>query len=273
MYNSIWLIYLLTCPSVKSLSILLPLWSWPTENWASVFAAIEASNTTTWQVIINPNSGPDTIEDHPSKLDYVNGLAQLSSHPNVIITGYARTQYTQIPIETVKAQVNTYASWNTYQSAKLRVDGIFFDEVSGKDAGTPEVLQYYSDLSTHVKSQFPGSATKSVIFNPGALGPVQLFDVCDTMIEFEGWAKEYNDVATIATFPSDKLGKVGIWIYNSEALGISIESAVNTMAAAGVGTVFFDYGYCGGSEGKPTGCYKTFEEDKLRTLAAAVVAH
>ena len=270
MYYFIFLASVLFFPSVKALSILLPLWSWP-DTWQPVYSAIEGSPNVLWQIVINPNSGPDTTGDHPAKPDYAAGVAKLNTYHNVILIGYVRTQYMQRSNDTVKTDVNTYASWNSYQPQNVSIAGIFFDEVTGKDAYNDQVQAYYGGLSAHVKSTFK-STVKPVVFNPGALGPEPLFGVCDVMIEFEGWAKEYQDPSTIAKFPSGQLSKVGIMAYNTEALPMSVPQAVHGMAQKGIGTVFFDYVYVAGSEGKPTGNYKTFRLEDLKLLADAVAA-
>lgn len=132
--------FLLAIPA-HSLFIMVPLYLYPDTSasaWSNVTAAIAANPKVNWQIIINPNSGPGV---YPPDANYIAGVSKINSYPNVLTLGYIATGYTQIPLTTVKSQIDTYAKWWSYTGADIAIDGIFFDEVNNTAAST--VYTYY----------------------------------------------------------------------------------------------------------------------------------
>ena len=83
-----------------------------------------------FSVIVNPCSGPclDSIPEAP----YLTELPKLKAYPNIRTIGYVATNYTNKPIETVIAEIDTYARWtDLLNDTRMAVDGIFFDETPG----------------------------------------------------------------------------------------------------------------------------------------------
>lgn len=166
--------------------------------------------------------------------------------------------------------VSVYAKWASYTQANISIGGIFFDDVvGGGTVVTENILEYYHNVSAYAYAVVPSIVTP-VVFNPGALGPQQLFSYCDTMVEFEGSASSYHDDATIKTLPSGDSEQSAIIIYNTMKT-TNVKGLVHTMVEYGVGQVFFDYGNCF-YKGQPTGCYNQSSAEELKALAAAVAA-
>ncbi|MCJ1453224.1 hypothetical protein MMC28_003570 [Mycoblastus sanguinarius] len=254
-----------------SMFILLPLYADPSgvpSAWSNVTAAIAAYPKVHWQVIINPDSGPGTMS-YPTDPNYIAGISKLNSYPNVITLGYVDTSYSNRAYSSVTSDIDVYASWASYTNANISIGGIFFDDVVGQNAGTNAVVTYYHNASAYAYEQVPSDVTP-VVFNPGSLGPQQLFQYCDTMVEFESPLSSYQGVTTIKTIPSGYADQSAILVYNATATA-NVNSLVHTMAQNGVEAVYIDYGYCT-YKGGITGCYNSFNLAYLKQLAAAVMA-
>ncbi|MFN8383986.1 MAG: spherulation-specific family 4 protein [Anaerolineales bacterium] len=127
----------------SSTRMLIPLYSYPSAQWASVGSANAYGNI---DVIVNPSNGPGSVLDN----GYVNGIAQLRSS-GVGVFGYVFTSYGTRPIPSIMAEIDLWKNW-------YGVDGIFFDEANNTEATIP----YYSDLQTYVTSK-----SMTSILNPG----------------------------------------------------------------------------------------------------------
>ena len=255
------------------LQILLPLYEYPGTSaaaWANATAAIAAYPGVNWQVIINPNSGPGTTGTSPSDPNYITGISKLNSYANVITLGYVDTAYYTRAYSAVVGDVAVYASWANYKKANISIGGIFFDDVvTASPTPSSDTLKYYHNISTYAYANVPSDVTP-VVFNPGGLGPTQLFSWCDTMVEFESPLSSYQNVTTIKTFPAGDVGQSAVIIYNATA-ATDVKSLVHAMAKNGVGSVYFDYGACF-YQNQPTGCYNQLSLVALKGLAAAVLA-
>jgi hypothetical protein len=59
-------------------------------------------------------------------------MPKLKDWPNIRTLGYVATNYTNKPLDTVLAEIQTYANWTSIlNNTKMAVDGIFFDETPG----------------------------------------------------------------------------------------------------------------------------------------------
>jgi hypothetical protein len=245
---------LLLAIPVTSLFILVPLYEYPTAMpvaWDNLISAIAAYSEVQFQVIINPDSGPGPNTNTYPNQDYMNVISKLNNHSNVITLGYVDTGYAQIPYSEVISNISTYAYWASNTKYNISIGGIFFDDVVGNYSYTNAELGYYRNISAYAYEEVPSTVTP-VIFNPGSYGPEELFNYCDTMIEFEDLVSSYKNATTIHSLPSDRLDQPGIIIYNTSAT-TNIQSLVHTMAEDGVNAVYFDYGSCF-YKGNPTGC-------------------
>ena len=182
------------------------------------------------------------------------------------------TDYAKRAYSAVVGDVAVYAKWAGYTKANISIGGIFFDDVVGQgpSAPTTDVLTYYHNISNYAYAKVPSQVTP-VVFNPGSLGPQQLFQWCDYMVEFESPLSLYQGQTTINTFPAGYVDESTIIIYNATA-ATNVKSIVHTMAVDGVGQVYVDYGACFMSDGYPTGCYNQLSLVNLKGLAAAVLA-
>ena len=254
-----------------SIFILLPLYVYPGTSasaWANVTAAIAAYPTVQWQIIINPNSGPGTTS-YPSDPNYITGISNLNKYPNVITLGYIDTAYASRTYSSVVSDIDVYAKWASYANANISIGGIFFDDVVGASAATSSILTYYHNISNYAYAQVPSTVTP-VVFNPGSAGPVQLFNYCNTMVEFENALSNYHNLTTIQALPSGYAAQSALIIYNATAT-TDVKSLVHTMSTNRVGAVYFDYGACF-YQSNPTGCYNILSLTNLKLLAAAVLA-
>jgi hypothetical protein len=255
-----------------SLFILLPLYVYPGTDasaWSNVTAAIAAYPHVQWQIIINVNSGPGPSE-YPDS-NFITGISRLNSHPNVLTLGYVDTAYAKRNYTSVTSDIDIYANWAYYTQTKdnISMAGIFFDDVVDNTTFTTAAQDYYRDISRYAYGQVPSDVTP-VVFNPGELGPSQLFQYCNTMIQFEGSTQTYNNDTTIKSLPSAYLGQSAIIVYDATAI-TDVKSLVHTMARDGIEAVYFDYGYCT-YKGSITGCYNQTGLVDLKQLVEAVQA-
>lgn len=262
---------LLALPAI-SMNILLPLYVYPGTDasaWSNVTAAIAAYPQVQWQIIVNVNSGPGP--SHYPDSNFVTGISKLNSYPNVLTLGYVDTAYAKRDYSSVISDINVYANWAYYTQTKdnISMAGIFFDDVVDNTTFTSAAQTYYHNVSSYAYAQVPSDITP-VVFNPGEIGPSQLFQYCDTMIQFEGSTQTYHNDTTIKALPSAYLHQSAIIVYDATAT-TNVKSLVHTMAQDGVEAVYFDYGYCT-YQGSITGCYNQTSLADLEQLAAAVQA-
>jgi hypothetical protein len=83
-----------------------------------------------FSVILNPCSGP-CLNSKPEDT-YLAEMPKLKDWPNIRTLGYVATNYTNKALDTVLAEIQTYANWTSIMNnPKMAVDGIFFDETPG----------------------------------------------------------------------------------------------------------------------------------------------
>jgi hypothetical protein len=131
-------------PALTSMSILLPLYIYPTPGaWDPLYAAYvnieipsihalilisaQAHRNVDFTVILNPCSGP-CLGSLPDQV-YLDEVPKLRLHPNIRTLGYVATHYTDKPIESVLTEIDIYSRWpKIANETGFRVDGIFLDE-------------------------------------------------------------------------------------------------------------------------------------------------
>jgi hypothetical protein len=89
--------------------------------------SVKAHPSVNFTVIINPESGPGSgsLPDEA----YLAEVPKLNAYDNVRTVGYVKTGWADNDLNTVVAEVNTYAAWSVKADNPLMsVDGIFFDE-------------------------------------------------------------------------------------------------------------------------------------------------
>ncbi len=248
---------LLALPSTP-LTILLPLYLYPGPNataWTSVTTTIAAHPTVTFEVVINPNTGPGT-PSFPTDQNIIAGIAALNSYPNVHTVGYVETYHASRDIAAVNADIDTYAKWASYADANIAIGGIYFDDVSSETSST--VYSYYETVAAHARSAMPGSATK-VVFNPGYRAPMQLFAYADLIVEFEDSYAKYLDEGVLGEIPEGVRGKSAVQVYDTPGEA-DVGGLIGAMVAGGVGAVYFGEDCC----------YKVWNRGLLEKMAEAV---
>ena len=160
--------------SAPCLQILIPLYIYP--NWYAPADyqwpdVVSASSQVPIVAIINPASGPTPTPNS----DYVRGMNDLLAADDVKMIGYVRTDYTNQPLATVKAEIDAYA--NEYDTW---ITGIFFDEVSNVSAD----LAYYTEIYDYARAKptfdlvvvNPGTNTDEVYFSQPAADVGTIFE-------------------------------------------------------------------------------------------------
>ncbi|TIC99725.1 Spherulin-4 [Colletotrichum higginsianum] len=272
----------LLASTVAAVDILLPLYVYPINNlekpydgtadWRAAIEAIDAHPDLTFNVIINPNSGPPFASEEGIKIDWAQWIGQVNNRPNAVTLGYISTlgtvQAQPRDVAVVKQGIDTYAAWdrtNGWDGASwdIHIDGIFFDEVNT----APAQLQYYTDVSAYAKSK-----TGLVVLNPGvAVNPASsaLYDVADAVLSLETCYTADPDApqdrcprntytpftpASLAALPSDaaQRAKSSVLVhdfyddwepYQAASLA-TLQTHVNAIVAAGVHSLYItQWGY------------------------------
>ncbi|KAL8752954.1 MAG: hypothetical protein Q9184_005567 [Pyrenodesmia sp. 2 TL-2023] len=249
---------LLLALPVFSLDILLPLYLYPGPDasaWSDILSTISSHPNVNFQVVVNPNSGPGT-SSFPTDANIIAGIVKLNSHPNVRTVGYVLTQHGTRDTALVKADVDVYASWASYTDAgaDIAIGGIYFDEVSSET--TSKNYDHYAALAAHAREKIPGG---KVVFNPGYRAPVQLFEYCDTMVEFEDSLANYVSQGILGQIPAGFEGKSAVQVYDTPE-GTDVGALMGEMAGKGLGAVYFGEDCC----------YKVWNRGLLQRMADSV---
>lgn len=128
-------------------------------------------------------NGPDVTKCSwgPRIADYNTGIAQLKN-AGITVLGYVRTNYTNQPEATIKAEIDLY------NSSYPNVRGIFFDEMTNDAVQTH--VDYYKRLGEYVKSK---NAYGVTVGNPGADSQASYVYTVDTLVTYEN-----SGVASVA---------------------------------------------------------------------------
>ena len=154
--------------------------------------------------------------------------------------GYVDTYYANRAYSSVISDINVYANWASYTKANISIGGIFFDDVVGPNAATKDVVTYYKNVSLYAYAKVLSDVT-AVVFNPGMLGPQQLFSYCGLMVEFESPVSAYHNDTTLKRLPGGYQGQSAIIIYNSTT-ATDVESLVHTMINYKLRAAYLEYG-------------------------------
>ncbi|KAL8802778.1 MAG: hypothetical protein Q9200_006469 [Gallowayella weberi] len=250
---------LFTISFTCALDVLLPLYLYPGEGasaWSDVFSTISSHPNVSFEVVVNPNSGPGTTS-FPTDPNIIAGVSKLNSFSNVHTIGYVLTGWGKRDNTTVDAEVSVYASWAGYQDADIHIGGIFFDEVGIDIQNDPDIIEKYQARSEHARSAIPSA---HITFNPGYRAPEQLFAFCDTMVEFEHPLADYEAEGILAQIPAGLEGKSALLIIDTPE-GTELGGLIGEMKKKNLKAVFF-----GADE------YKKFGKELLNGMADAVEA-
>jgi Spherulation-specific family 4 len=189
--------FLLLSQVLTATKIIVPLYSYPTDpEWATFEASVAQYPALDFLVVINPNNGPGSATPDP---DFVTGITQLGSYPNVNIVGYILTSYGAEDVSDIQDQVSMYAAW----PSDVRVSGIFFDEIAEDN------VPYYTSVADSVRSAISDSI---VVFNPGTTCSTAYFEFVDEIMIFEDSYPDYGgDNVPSTNLPT---GQSSILIYS-----------------------------------------------------------
>lgn len=195
-------------------SILIPLYiyPYPFAKWQPLIDAATQYPQVNFTAVINPDSGPAPVTGGCPNNDYVAGIAALNALPNVNTMGYVHTANrwncgpnknwicpATAPLDTVKANISTYASWRTLScngwaatKQDVHIDSLFIDEAPGQDGGAN--YTYMAQLAAYARSVgFNGTVNYAknkpkagiLLFNAGAAPDLSYFSLTDQIIILE----------------------------------------------------------------------------------------
>lgn len=155
-------------PSIQNLSTIIPAY---TTDWSAYTSTANATN----YAIINPNSGPGTVEDSAITSKVTAYHAAGGKILGYVSTSYAGSVNTARTVAAVKADIDTYISLYS-------IDGFFLDEFTS--ANTTDNVNYYSEIYSYIK----GLGSYFVCGNVGT-APAEVYastPLADNLIVFEG---------------------------------------------------------------------------------------
>jgi hypothetical protein len=174
---------------------------------------------------------------------YLDEVPKLRAYPNIRTLGYVATHYTDKDIDSVLAEIDTYARWPKVTNiTKMRVDGIFLDETpSTYDADDYEYLKRAGQAvrnSTTFKDRF-------VVHNPGLISPSILnsktvlqesyLNLTDITVVFEETFEKWLDKDTMTPLQAHKIrrSKLAVILHslpnlNEEVLDFVVEQVEET---------------------------------------------
>lgn len=242
-----------------SSGLLIPLYINPIggpscSGWASLLSTIDAHPTVPFWTIINPASGPGQANTQPGP-EYQQCLPQLLSKPNVVVLGYvATTRGASSEQGRVIRDVDTYAGW----AAGYKVDGIFFDEVSGQSAD----FATYQNFTSHAKTTFG-----FITLNPGAApADVSYYNLADFLLTAENYFDDFSP-SQLSLGSSTPAAKQAVVLHDAPS---TVPTAlVNTLVTSDHVKAFYVTDDKQGTDGNPYDALPTDLEGFVAALQAA----
>jgi len=190
--------------------VLVPIYFYPAGSaWSSLFTQIASNPTLDFSVIINVDNGPGDPTTDPN---WITAISKLNAYNNTQLLGYIHTEDATRPISEVTGEINSYASWASYSSADLHVDGIFFDESPGDD--TTDAVNYMTTIATYARTTLPPKNTSPyVTLNPGTPVSDSFYDIADMVVALEDDYSAYS-AASIDAVPVNQRSKSAFIIYD-----------------------------------------------------------
>ncbi|PIL36914.1 hypothetical protein GSI_00604 [Ganoderma sinense ZZ0214-1] len=166
--------------------VLIPLYINPVggpgcSGWGSLLSTIAAHPTVPYYAVINPNSGPGGAGTQPGA-EYQQCIPILrAASDSVVVLGYVPSwEADSSKAAGVISDVNTYAGW----SSSYRVDGIFFDQVSGAASD----FSAYTNYTSHARQTFD-----FIALNPGAApADTDYYDLADILLTAENFYDQFS---------------------------------------------------------------------------------
>lgn len=183
--------------------VLVPLYIYPNPGtWDPLFNAAKANPNVTFQVVVNPNSGPG--EGSCPDTNFINVTSHLNAIPNIQTLAYVHTadRYdcgpdgTWIcpcsrPASELETEITTYQNWptadcSTDNTKDIHIGGIFFDE----SPSLANCTDYMSEVTSFAKNTLTNGNT--VLFNAGTQVDDAYWNIADYINVFEGTEAAYD---------------------------------------------------------------------------------
>lgn len=241
------------CTNALSTNVLLPLYVYPSPGaWETVFTAIKNNPSLTFQVVINPNSGPGSLTPGYDN-NWISAVSTLNSYRNAQVLGYVHTSWGDESAQAVYNNISIWQTWNAFSTSNIAVDGIFFDEVLDGQAA------YLTTLTNYARAKL-GKSIK-VVFNAGQkISDTTYFALADQVVVFEKQASfcessgpypsreprpltnsTSDDATVLATnVPAKYASKASVLVFDFAAIkgtSATLKTWISAMAKAGVGSL------------------------------------
>jgi hypothetical protein len=205
----------------SSTTVLVPAYVYPSGAGLAVWDQLaEGARSITVEAILNPGSGPGTIQDP----HYVAVVAKLREAGGRVL-GYVHTSYGQRPLAAVEQDIRTYIKF-------YRVDGFFVDEM----ANTSQAVEYYETIYRSIKQLNPEF---KVVGNPGTPYTLRAYlGAVDTLVIFEGSAAAYADYQPfapapwVADYPPSRFANIVYDVGNVSGIAEALNKARQTNAGS-----------------------------------------
>ena len=133
----------------------------------------EAARSVPLDVIIDPANGPGTKRD----ANYVEVVGQLRK-AGARVLGYVDSDYGRRPLDAVERDLRTFPRF-------YPIDGYFIDQM----ANSPEMVDHHRSIRELIHRIDPDMR---VVGNPGTSTRPEYLDTADTLLIFEGSAKQFD---------------------------------------------------------------------------------
>lgn len=237
-------------------NILLPLYVYPSavwndnaSHWQSLLTTIRSHRAVSFDVVINPDSGPGGPGSGRDDVNYVAGATLLNAEPNVRTLGYVHTDYGRLPADAVVRNVSAWAAWPAAAAPR----GIFFDETPNGNPWNADGYEpaYMRGLAERTRATAATGVGGFLVFNVGQkvvdANVPTYFDVADQVIVFEeSWAA-YQAVDPVANNLPPQVpgsaaaaaakGAIIVHTFTGDLAALSAE--LGRIDDAGVGGVWF----------------------------------
>jgi len=214
-------------------AVLLPLYIYPTStSWNFIKDSLSAYPSLPFTVIVNPSSGPGDIGSLPDD-GYIDAVAELRAHTNVKLWGYVDTSFTEVEVESVTGQVDTYNLWNTYTEKDIHLDGIFFDDVVSDFSSS--ALTYMNTICASAHQH-----NLTVTLNPGTAIASQYYALADNIIQVESDYTSYDtsNGETINNVKAADMSNSSVIIYDFSDTEQKQDDLVRGLVQKGVSSIF-----------------------------------
>lgn len=213
-------------------SVLLPLYIYPSGSaWSALYTAISNYPSITFNVVVNPDSGPGSSTAPDS--NYIKGIKTLNGYSNVKTLGYVHTSYAGRAIADVESDIASYSNWATYSAADIHMDGIFFDEAPSDDSD----VSYMTSAADFARSNF--TTTPFITFNPGVAVGDGYYAEADLVLACEDTYSDFSSSSSsYISAVSGEASKSAFMINTFSGSQSKMSTLVNQIYSGGIGSMY-----------------------------------